>query len=257
MIAIIIFLCFIPIIFALTTINYCSPSLCERGVKHIGCNHDGKFAPTCPANHSIINIDDKMKEIILDLHNEKRNYIAGGSDRIHTPACRMATMQWDNELAYLAELNVKQCKMAHDKCHNTKAFRYSGQNLALLNYVNIDDSERMFSMAVSKWFSESENTPMDYIRAYPAHLKDRTIAHFTVLAIDRNNRVGCAASTYSIPEKFYRAYLIACNYARNNVNGHQVYNICNAAGIKCVTGKNPSYLNLCHSAEPYFINKWI
>lgn len=116
-----------------------------------------------------------MKEIILDLHNEKRNYIAGGLDRIHTPACRMATMQWDNELAYLAELNVKQCKMAHDKCHNTKAFRYSGQNLALLNYVNVDDSERMFTMAVSKWFSESENTPMDYIRAYPAHLNDRFV----------------------------------------------------------------------------------
>lgn len=27
--------------------------------------------------------------------------------------------EWDDDLAYLAKLNVLQCKMAHDKCRNT------------------------------------------------------------------------------------------------------------------------------------------
>lgn len=44
-------------------------------------------------------------------------------------AARMATVSWDETLAYLAELNTRQCNMEHDKCRATDRYIYSGQNL--------------------------------------------------------------------------------------------------------------------------------
>lgn len=41
----------------------------------------------------------------------------------------MTTMSWDNTLAYLAELNTRQCAMNHDSCRSTDKYIYSGQNL--------------------------------------------------------------------------------------------------------------------------------
>lgn len=88
------------------------------------------------------------KQLILDAFNKKRNMITTGEVK-HLPiAGCMGTMvrlmdfstslnynrffpinfkicfpqcfqQYDDELAYLAELNTKQCKMAHDTCRNT------------------------------------------------------------------------------------------------------------------------------------------
>lgn len=48
----------------------------------------------------------KFKEILVDTHNEKRNLVAGGKEYKHKAACRVATMQWDDELAKLATLYV-------------------------------------------------------------------------------------------------------------------------------------------------------
>lgn len=44
-----------------------------------------------------------------------RNKIASGGINGYCPASRMATMQWSDELAYLASLNVLQCVMKHGK----------------------------------------------------------------------------------------------------------------------------------------------
>lgn len=62
---------------------------------------------------------DAMKEQMLKGQNEKRNGVASGSVAGFGPAVRMATLVWSDELAYLAELNVMQCSMTHDECHNT------------------------------------------------------------------------------------------------------------------------------------------
>lgn len=37
----------------------------------------------------------------------------------YEPAARMATLTYDNELAELAELNVRRCDFEHDRCANT------------------------------------------------------------------------------------------------------------------------------------------
>lgn len=229
----------------------------------------------------MVNFDDTMKAAIVQTHNEKRNFIAGGGAASLQPACRMATMQWDDELASVAALNVRQCKMAHDKCRNTDNFKYSGQNLAWRRYSGTPNYGNMLQKSMDMWYDEVSNTKMDYINNFPSAYKgpyvftekllclevkvnllgfpisSRAIAHFTVMMADRNIRVGCAASTYTdIENPQKQIFLVACNYATTNMLGFPIYTSCSSAGSSCTTGSNSQYPNLCSASEVYDVNKW-
>lgn len=108
-----------------------------------------------------------MKAVIVNAHNEKRNYVAGGGEGHLQPACRMATMQWDDELASVATFNVLQCKMQHDKCRNTNTFLYAGQNLAWRSYTGTPDYEYLFHKAMDMWYDEVKDTKQDHIDSFP------------------------------------------------------------------------------------------
>lgn len=67
----------------------------------------------------------------------------------------MAQIVWDDELASLAQLNTKQCKMQHDACHNTAKFRYSGQNLGAKGSSQAHyDSAVVVNGVIDSWYSE-------------------------------------------------------------------------------------------------------
>ncbi|XP_073835065.1 antigen 5 like allergen Cul n 1-like [Musca autumnalis] len=236
--------------------DYCSPLLCRKGLTHIACGNNGTFASTCPTDATLVPINTKIQDLIVRGHNEKRNFIAGGGDAKHQPACRMATMQWDPELASLAELNVRQCKMQHDKCRNTNKFLYSGQNLITIGYYGNPNDTVMFQKALDVWYEEVKYSNMTFIRKYPANYKGNTVGHFTVMMADRNIRVGCAAAKYFQLEVSYKIFLIACNYATTNMIDFPIYANCTSAGTSCTSGNNPQYPNLCSMAEEYNVNKW-
>lgn len=236
--------------------DYCSTSICAPGVKHIACGHDGKFASTCPPDAAIVARTNYFKNLLLNAHNSKRNFIAGGGDVNHKKACRMATMQWDDEMAKLAELNVKQCKMAHDKCRNTDTFKLSAQNVALMGWYDFDNA-KLIDWGVQMWYDEVKYSNMTYIDSHPANYQGPVIGHFTIMMADRNIRVGCAASIYKDPSVPYKYYLLACNYATTHIAGFPVYNAnCSKIGAGCTTGMNPAYPNLCSTSEVYDVNKW-
>lgn len=111
-----------------------------------------------------------LKNLFLHLFNTKRNSVAGGYSRNLAPACRMATMKWSNELANLAVLNVKQCRSRHDKCHNTRAFRFSGQNIYEAWKVpagNFND-KLMLTKAVENWYEEGKYCSQSIMNEFPA-----------------------------------------------------------------------------------------
>ncbi|KAM7350295.1 venom allergen-1-like [Cochliomyia hominivorax] len=252
------FIAYLFVAVALAVVNatdYCSSSICNN-VKHIACDHNGQFDASCPADAKMVTITDDLKKVVVDAHNEKRNYLAGGGDTRFKPACRMPTMEWDDELAYLASLNVRQCKMAHDKCHNTDAFKYSGQNLAYVSFYNTADNVEKLKQMVDIWFSEINNAKQSYMDAYPNGYNGPTIGHFTVMMAERNIRVGCAASTFSVKDQSYKLYLVACNYATTNVINFPIYKSCSKAATSCTTGTNPRYPNLCSTAEKIDVNKF-
>jgi hypothetical protein len=79
LVSLIIFLQFISTLGA-NGVNYCEPSLCQTGAKHIGCNHAGRFDAACPADSALIAFANAEIQQILDTHNTLRNRIAVGAE---------------------------------------------------------------------------------------------------------------------------------------------------------------------------------
>ncbi|XP_011179041.1 antigen 5 like allergen Cul n 1 [Zeugodacus cucurbitae] len=232
--------------------DYCDPEFCGH-TKHIACDNDGDFASDC-RNPAMVELTKDIQKAIVNAHNKLRNRVARGTN-VFKPACRMATMKWDDELAELAALNVKQCKMRHDECHDTKAYEYSGQNLAWRTIYELNATAVSLQM-VNMWSSEMKHTQMKYIDSYPSRYNGPAIGHFTVMVADRNIRVGCAASTYDESGQSYKSFLFTCNYATTNMINFPIYKSCSVAASGCKAGKNPIFKNLCSTSEEYDVNKW-
>jgi len=59
-----------------------------------------------------------------------RSWLAKGFQDFHgIPAARMASLRWNEELAYLAKMNVLQCFLHRDLCRNTAKYKNVGQNV--------------------------------------------------------------------------------------------------------------------------------
>lgn len=75
---------------------------------------------------------------------------------------------------------------------------------------------------------------------------------------DRNIRLGCAITTYSlkVPSNYppHKGILVGCNYAAANLPNYAVYEKCNVPASGCKTGPNPDYPNLCSIEEEFDYN---
>lgn len=61
------------------------------------------------------------QKLILDVHNHYRNLIASGKEtKLGFPsASNMVALEWDNELAYVAQKHADQCQFQHD-CYDCR-----------------------------------------------------------------------------------------------------------------------------------------
>uniref|UniRef100_A0A1I8MZI0 Venom allergen-1 n=1 Tax=Musca domestica TaxID=7370 RepID=A0A1I8MZI0_MUSDO len=243
-------------IFSVTAVDYCNSSLCPKGDTHIACKNTGKFHSKCSKDAAKVQIGANLQQIIVNAHNNKRNFVAGGNIGKFKPACRMATMKWDPELAKIASYNVLQCEMSHDKCRNTAKFKFAGQNLAWRSFTGTPNVQQLLIASINAWYAEQKYTKWSQLQSYPPNYKGPAIGHFTALMGERNIAVGCAASTYSTPGVGYKTFLVACNYATTNMLGKPIYTGCSKAAASCKAGKNPKYPNLCAPQEVYNVNKW-
>ncbi|KAM7347467.1 venom allergen-1-like [Cochliomyia hominivorax] len=238
----------LPAVIAQT--NYCSSNLCKNGKKHIACNNKGNFASICK-NPKMIEITPKLRSQILDKHNLLRNRIAKGFGKFPS-ASRMATMVWSNELAKLAEYNVKQCQMKHDQCRNTKSFPKAGQNIAITTWRGKEMSvSQIVNNHIEKWFNEYKNCPTSAIKSYQSPTNGKAIGHFTAMVQDRSTHVGCAI--VRLRKNGSMQQLMTCNYAITNILKKPVY-IQGKPASKCTTGRDKKYSSLCSTKEKYNLN---
>ncbi|KAH8385462.1 hypothetical protein KR093_005089, partial [Drosophila rubida] len=209
------------------------------------------WASTCPTGAALVEMTLPLRKLVVDEHNVRRNNLAQGKLPRYETARRMATMQWSPQMAPLAELNVKQCLMKHDACHNTPKFRASGQNLAIFKYSGASSSrtnQQLITSAITMWWNERVNANQAVMASYPATWTGGDIGHFTVMARQNNYAVACAAARYVVSGENY--FLIACNYATTNVVGKATYNVGKTAA-GCTTGTNVNYAGLCKVGEAY------
>lgn len=194
-----------------------------------------------------------------------RNKVALGQLPGFPKAIRMPILRWDDELAYLAELNVQQCQMRHDKCRNTDKFKYAGQNLAYIAGGTQPNAKRI-KILVKKWFEEYKNASSSFIDKYRSHPKGfvndifsifqvcltefyafhrYTIGHFTAMIQDRTDTIGCAILRHSRNTVFF----LACNYSFTNMVNQKVYRKGKQSCSRCRTGCSKIYKGLCKPHE--------
>ncbi|XP_030377801.1 venom allergen 3-like [Scaptodrosophila lebanonensis] len=232
--------------------NYCSSSLCGSS-QHIACGNTGAWSSACPTSPApiAVAITPALRTQIVRGHNIRRQRLAAGNLPGFRPAVRMAPVRWNNELAQLAALNVKQCVMQHDACHNTAQFKASGQNLAMVGYGGARSSrtnQQLVAQSLTMWWTEYRVTTMAQINAYPSNYNGPAIGHFTAMAQEKNTHVGCAAARYFRNNMNY--WLFACNYATTNYIGLPVYTAGPTAS-KCTKGRNVNFNALCKVTEVY------
>lgn len=79
--------------------------------------------------------------------------------------------QWDNELAYLAELNARSCEYGHDTCRATNKYHWAGQNIARRgNTKGYEKISNAIKNMISGWFDEYKDANMNYINSYHSHM---------------------------------------------------------------------------------------
>lgn len=132
--------------------------------KHTMCIYSDKPGPTCKGFISIRFSKDEITAIV-DIHNTVRNWVAMGWETRGGPgpqprASNMRMVEWDGELAVLANRWAAQCVFAHDLCRDLAKYPV-GQNIARGNYALNND----LSFIVD-WFDAVEMFGYDEISRY-------------------------------------------------------------------------------------------
>ncbi|EDV51291.1 venom allergen 3 [Drosophila erecta] len=231
--------------------DYCQSGLCHSLKKHIACKNNGELGKQCAPGAHLVNLTG-LQDLILAEHNTLRNLLAAGKITNLPQPDRMATLRWHSELADLATLNVKQCVLQHDSCHNTPDFPNSGQNLALINITLLPadrnhTDECLVKESIGGWWNQSVNITKEQLQRFPKGKLGDSIRNFAVMARDNNTFVGCAALRFEKPAG-HPQFLLACNYASNYVPDWPVYK---EKAIGCQSGSDPKYPSLCKAGEQY------
>ena len=217
---------------------------------HTACKPDNKQCRKLKAG-----ISEKDKQLILSLHNQLRSRIASGLEqrRFGFPtAANMMQMEWDDELAYVAQAHANQCVFDHD-CNECRASgRYGvGQNLgqSKSSAVNVVAN---WTSPIQAWYDEISLAHPSIVNKFEFQSK---YGHFSQVVWANTWRIGCGFSTYpSTDRRFKTEMLYTCNYGPGGNIGRIGYNIppmyrAGAPASRCPvnTRSSPSYPGLCKS----------
>jgi len=244
------------------------PDYCEDKYNcmdtHIGCDNplwDGGFGDNCGENPMVLNLTSGDKEAFLKAMNQNRNQQALGLTPGYLGAVGMAEVSWDQELANLAELYVRQCQNERDICHNTVKYQNSGQTLAVFaeNDPTSKNASYYATKSVDSWFAEGDRHGkhygyMDIINHYHRSNPNYPIDDFLQVVRDESTAVGCAILTFETTfddGEVETTIFTTCNYARDLPERDGTVYVTGNSTSKCETGISTQYPGLCTVAKNY------
>ncbi|XP_033114065.1 cysteine-rich venom protein-like [Anneissia japonica] len=161
----------------------------------------------------------KVIQAIVDIHSRKRRSTAFTSEQIQAivdrhnyyrrnvspgPASNMEYMEWDDNLATMAQLWSNGCYYGHGQpTPNLTPYSSIGQNLYASSNAGTDGVD-----ATDAWNSED----VDY--DYNSHTCSDVCGHYTQNVWATSNRIGCGFTFCTNPSglPWPTANLITCNY---------------------------------------------
>ncbi|XP_019892872.2 antigen 5 like allergen Cul n 1-like [Musca domestica] len=247
-----IFVIFSVVVSYVHSLDWCDKELCPNGGKHIACKNSGGFHKRCEPDVEIIDLRP-YRDLILHEHNNRRNFVAQGLLPGYYPAARMATLQWDDELEFLAELNVRTCVVDHDECRNSYRFQNIGQNLVGIAHYKHEPQNitAILLKDIFLWYTEHKIIDSSFITSFKVTRDFEKYGHFAEFVLERNTHVGCSMIRYTYPKnRDLYIYNLACDYASVYAYDAPVY-AAGKPGSGCKTGTNRKYPSLCSTREVY------
>uniref|UniRef100_A0A4Y0BE72 Venom allergen-1 n=1 Tax=Anopheles funestus TaxID=62324 RepID=A0A4Y0BE72_ANOFN len=228
--------------------NYCTKTYCPAGVPNVGCNPPATTGgPACGGKSpAVVVLDSTLQSLILSEHNTRRSQLALGQLGF-LPAAKMPTITWDAELAKQAGNNARSCVYGHDRCRNTPVYAWAGQNIAMSQFYGMTKTtSQLVQEGINAWWSEYNVTNQGQLTYYPTTPPNSVIGHFTQMASDKTNKIGCAMQYWLDGQ--WKTYYFVCNYAVTNVGNRPTYKT-GTVNSGCITGINPTLNGLCSTAE--------
>jgi len=216
--------------------DYCNVG-CDTPGTHTLCVHDGsKLAGTCSKTKEMSltsAVTDAEKAYIVERHNELRRGIAKGEDTVSDMpnAANMMELEWDDELATIAQGWANQCYYAHDECRLTSDGCYDGvgQNIAVQGSTKAGEAVE-WSAAIQMWYDEIEDYDKSWAEIFTSPGKNSgVVGHFTQVVWANTHRIGCGYIEFygsqPLGKNYYNRYYV-CNYATGgNWKNQPVYQI--------------------------------
>ena len=105
----------------------------------------------------------------------------------------MRQLQWDPELARVAQRLADQCNFAHDCSDCRRVGRFTvGQNL-YQSFTTRAEERADWIGAIESWFNEIELLPTSSISSYSF---SPSTGHFSQLAWASTDKIGCGVTQY-------------------------------------------------------------
>ncbi|EDV54573.1 venom allergen 5.02 [Drosophila erecta] len=230
--------------------TWCKTELC-RG-QHVLCDDNGKFHSTCPRQAAaVVTMSWDMIELIVDQHNGYRNKFAGGMGQ-HAKAARMTTIEWDPELARVADALVRRCEPVRDQCAITPNYNHAEISYSLEKYFCMTSKKDALRKQLVHWFDPSSKDEVQKLFfSWTENQQELSTNYFQVLR-DRANRVGCAIVEYIRPALVHQLLkcVYNCGVSLCEDDGNPVYeDTDDKPASECMKGTNKKYPNLCHKDE--------
>ncbi|CAG9118560.1 unnamed protein product [Plutella xylostella] len=135
-----------------------------RGAVHVACQYTEPGPGETCENYTEVKFNDELKHFMIHYINRRRQKVASGQERVRGGAKLpkpelMMFVEWDRELAMLAQRLADQCLFTHDECRATVRYPYAGQAVGEVRWRKTSDSPSLMAMkairrVLDAWWGE-------------------------------------------------------------------------------------------------------
>ncbi|XP_071550654.1 uncharacterized protein [Panulirus ornatus] len=188
-----------------------SEPYCSFTPNHTLCKSTGVNA-RCGKEMQKRGVERRDATAIVTQHNQLRSQVATGNEKrgvggSQPAASNMRLMEWDDELARVAQGHADQCLFKHDcpDCRRVSRFGV-GQNLFISFQSNFDTSVQ-WERAIQAWYNEvADFNPKDI---HPFKFSSGT-GHYTQMLWWSTYKIGCGFIMFKEGRWWKKLY--TCNY---------------------------------------------
>ncbi|NP_001155154.1 antigen 5-like protein 1 precursor [Nasonia vitripennis] len=192
-------------------VDYCK--ICSNNQQTL-CKFPNPGPSSACAGFQGSGLTESEKQNILNLHNHLRHNVAIGNETRGSPgpqpaAQSMPNMQWDDELATVAQRWADQYIFGHDSCRNVEHF-VVGQNVAIIGTTgNVTNIKVEYMVQV--WYDEVKDFSKYQVAKFSARgANGHEMGHYTQLVWAKSTYLGCGAAKYE--KDGYNIFYLVCNY---------------------------------------------